>query len=82
MAIDIAPERRAVIARATAAQTPAELETAIAAIERLLAEEPGDPELETLLRGLDAAFTRLTGDPIRDDDPSFPYHPERDASFA
>jgi hypothetical protein len=81
MAIDTGSERRAVIARAALAQTPAELESAIAAVERLLDEEPGDPELETLLRGLDAAFTRLTHDPVRDDEPSIPYHPERDPGF-
>ncbi len=80
MAIDTGGERRALIGRVAAAQTPTELEAAIAAVERLLDAEPGDPELESLLRGLDARFTRLTHDPVTNDEPGAFYHPERDPS--
>jgi hypothetical protein len=81
MAIEVGSDRRFVIARAATAQTAVELETALVAVERLLGEEPGDPTLESLLRGLDARFTRLTHDPIHDDEPGCLYHPERDPGF-
>lgn len=81
MAIDTGGERRALIGRVGAAQTQTELETAIAAVERLLEAEPGDPELESLLRGLDARFTRLTHDPIINHELGAFYHPERDPSL-
>ncbi|HEU4571555.1 MAG TPA: hypothetical protein VFR93_02625 [Candidatus Limnocylindrales bacterium] len=80
MALDLVGSRSSVIAGAASAQTRAELEVAIVEVARLLDAEPDDPELASLLRGLDERFAEVTRDATSFHETGCFYHPERDPS--